>query len=225
MGLFPVASARCSGLTSFPYRVLGMVGTLIIALPLQANPPQPDIQAVVGHLVGIMDTSAQAAANPNAPSVQMTTCSVAIADDPKATYLYQEQALMAKLDQPYRQRLLLIYFDDRQQKIAVQSFKLAKAEDWAGLCQRESRSRRLGDRGESVCTVWLEPSERGFVGETPPQGCPSNVRGAVAVTNRIYLMDAGMDTWDRGLDAQGNQVWGAKEEGYQYRWQKRGDSP
>jgi hypothetical protein len=29
-----------------------------------------------------------------------------------------------------------------------------------------------------------------------------------------------MDTWDRGFDANGNQVWGADGESYQYRWVK-----
>lgn len=211
-------------LKGLPLPFLGVLAILATCLPLQAN-PQSDVRAVVSHLAGVMDTSAQAAANPKAPRVQMTTCSVSIDSEPDAAYLYQEQALMANLDRPYRQRLLLIYFDDRRQKIAVESFKLVDTEKWVGFCQQASRKIDLDNRGESVCTVWLERADRGFVGETPPQGCPSNLRGAVAVTNRIYLMESGMDTWDRGIDARGNQVWGAKEEGYQYRWQQRGDFP
>jgi hypothetical protein len=27
-----------------------------------------------------------------------------------------------------------------------------------------------------------------------------------------------MDTWDRGFDEEGNQVWGAENQGYQFRW-------
>ena len=26
-----------------------------------------------------------------------------------------------------------------------------------------------------------------------------------------------METWDRGFDAEGNQIWGAQEDGYFYR--------
>jgi hypothetical protein len=57
-----------------------------------------------------------------------------------------------------------------------------------------------------------------YVGETQPGGCPANVRGAVKITNTIILNSAGMETWDRGFDANGKQVWGAQDESYQYRW-------
>jgi hypothetical protein len=52
-----------------------------------------------------MDTSAQAAKNPKAFTVRMTTCRVQILGAGNATYLYQEQALADSLDKPYRQRL------------------------------------------------------------------------------------------------------------------------
>lgn len=193
-----------------------------IAAPKETPSP---IQAVIAHLVGIMDTTAQAAANPKAPSVRMTTCRIAIAEKPEETYLYQEQALTQNLDHPYRQRLLHLYLDPSTQKIASESYKLAQAETWRGLCHKPLSQRRLTlrDRDQAVCIIWLQPTADGFLGETPPQGCPANIRGAVAITNTIHLTELGMDTWDRGLDAAGNQVWGAQDQAYQYRWLKRGE--
>ncbi|NJK53170.1 MAG: hypothetical protein HC936_10800 [Leptolyngbyaceae cyanobacterium SU_3_3] len=36
----------------------------------------------------------------------------------------------------------------------------------------------------------------------------------------MTLYKSGMETWDRGYDARGKQVWGAKTESYQYRRRK-----
>ncbi|MBO1346094.1 MAG: hypothetical protein EBE86_001225 [Hormoscilla sp. GUM202] len=70
------------------------------------------LDEVATHLVGVMDTSAQAAANSKAPNVKMTTCKVTVhtengeLNSPDEIFLYQEQALQKNLVMPYRQRFL-----------------------------------------------------------------------------------------------------------------------
>ncbi|NEO03426.1 MAG: hypothetical protein F6K50_51450 [Moorea sp. SIO3I7] len=61
-------------------------------------------------------------------------------------------------------------------------------------------------------------SQENYIGQTPEDGCPTNYRGAVSITNTIILHKEGMDTLDRGFDAAGNLVWGAKDLPYQFRW-------
>ena len=56
-----------------------------------------------------------------------------------------------------------------------------------------------------------------ILAQLPREGCQAEVRGAVRITNRIILHQEGMDTWDRGFDESGNQVWGAEDEAYQFR--------
>lgn len=195
----------------------------------QDIPIQQQVNSVVSHLIGVMDTSAQASANPKAPSVRMTTCRVQITDNPTQTissaYLYQEQALMNSLDKPYRQRLLQIKPSAGDRTVESKSFKPQNPETLIGLCNKPETQRVIpfSNLGESVCSVFLKPTDKGYLGETPPQGCPVNVRGAVKITNSILLHSEGMDTWDRGYDAQGNQVWGAENQSYQYRWVRRGN--
>lgn len=195
----------------------------------QDIPIQQQVNSVVSHLVGVMDTSAQASANPEAPSVRMTTCRVQITDSPTqaipSVYLYQEQALTDNLDKPYRQRLLQIKPSAGDRTVESKSFKPQNPESLIGLCNKPETQRviQLSNLGESVCSVFLKPTEKGYLGETPPQGCPANVRGAVKITNTILLHSEGMDTWDRGYDAQGNQVWGAEDRSYQYRWVRPGN--
>ncbi len=194
----------------------------LTTLVTQASSVETHVNNVVSHLVGVMDTTTQAAKNPNKPSVRMTTCRVQVMEKPNAVYLYQEQALTSKLDRPYRQRLLLIQSAQTANTVESRSFKPTDAPSLIGLCDHAETRRQipLQQLGESVCSVFLKPTERGYTGETPPKGCPANLNGAVTITNTIILHEEGMDTWDRGFDERGNQVWGAENEGYQYRWLK-----
>jgi CpeT/CpcT family (DUF1001) len=199
-----------------------------IPLPDQAASMPKNVQQVATFLEGVMTTSAQTAANPKAANVQMTTCRVKLSngDEPSlrnSVFLYQEQALINQLDQPYRQRFLQIKPSENGQ-VESRSFKLAKPTELIGLCNRSSTSASTMSRivqpdtlGTPVCSVLLKPKGDRFIGETPPQGCPTTVRGAVRITNTIELFADGMETWDRGFDADGKQLWGAKNESYQYR--------
>jgi len=194
------------------------------AAPEDNLPIEPQAAEVVSHLVGVMDTSAQAATNSKIANVRMTTCKIRVPEDAErdrqVTFLYQEQALYQKLEQPYRQRFLRIAPSTERQRVRSLSFRPAQAETWIGLCNQPETQRvvTLQDLGTPVCSVWLQRSGTNYVGVTPAEGCPANVRGAVRITNRIVLHGTGMDTWDRGFDAAGKQVWGAASDSYQFRW-------
>jgi hypothetical protein len=198
---------------------------MTIAFLVTGNYPtsatQEQLEEVASHLIGKMDTTAQAKTNPKRAKVRMTTCKVAVEGQPNSLYLYQEQALLDSLAQPYRQRLLLLSPtpDDR---VESKSFKLVDEEKSIGLCDLPDSKRKLAptEVGESVCSVFLRKLVTIYVGETQPGGCPAKVRGAVKITNIIILHSLGMDTWDRGFDTQDRQVWGAVEDSYQFRWQK-----
>lgn len=190
---------------------------------IQSIPMQQQVGEVVSHLVGVMDTSAQAQANPKAPNVRMTTCKVSVENtkkNPKVVFLYQEQAMSQNLAKPYRQRFLKIAPSADNQSIESQSFKPPTTEALIGLCSKPEAKRvvKLNDIGAAKCSVFLKPDGENYIGETPKAGCPSDYKGAVKVTNRIVLHSTGMDTLDRAFDAAGNQVWGSKGEPYQFRW-------
>ncbi|MBF2028411.1 MAG: chromophore lyase CpcT/CpeT [Oscillatoriales cyanobacterium C42_A2020_001] len=188
---------------------------------------QQQSKEVAAWLEGVMDTTAQAKVNPKAPSVQMTTCRVNV-DIPKLPgnpiFLYQEQALTSKLSQPYRQRFLEITPDFEAKAVRSLSFRPLQSDRWAGFCNKPESLRMLqkADLGSPVCSVFLKKVPNGYLGETPSEGCPANVRGAVRITNTIELNASGMNTWDRGFDANGKQVWGAQSEAYEFRRQQAG---
>ncbi len=182
---------------------------------------QQNLDAVVGHLTRTMDTTAQAEHNPRYVGVQMTTCPIQIAEatPSEGIYLYQEQALSESLDRPYRQRFLHIILNADATRIESRTFKPPIPETWTGLCEQSEPIIQANELGNLVCTVSLRPSSLGYVGSTPEEGCPVNLRGAVRLTNTVVLHQDGMDTWDRGFDENGIQVWGAQADPYQYRWQ------
>ncbi|MBO1346093.1 MAG: chromophore lyase CpcT/CpeT [Hormoscilla sp. GUM202] len=100
------------------------------------------------------------------------------------------------------------------------SFKPPSPAHLVGLCNRPEPQRVVSSSeiGNPICSVFLSPEGDRYIGQTQPGGCPTNYRGAVKITNRIILHSEGMDTTDRGFDAQGNQVWGATDSTYQFRW-------
>ncbi len=204
---------------------LWAAATPAYAVPV-AVPVEQQVEDVVSHLAGVMDTSAQAAANPGAPNVRMTTCKVRVENadaslnTQPSVFLYQEQALSQKLGSPYRQRFLQIAPTTDGQSVESRAFRPPTPETLIGLCNQPEAKRvvRQSDLGDSICSVFLKPAGENYIGETPVQGCPSNYKGAVRITNTITLHQTGMDTQDRGFDAAGNLVWGAKEEPYQFRW-------
>jgi hypothetical protein len=188
--------------------------------PASSLPQQAE--EVASFLEGQMDTSVQAGANPKAPNVRMTTCRVQVTDaptDPPSIFLYQEQALIKNPGQPYRQRFLQISPHDLNQTVRSLTFKPTHPATWIGFCNQPITSRviQARDLGSSICSVFLRGNGHSYIGHTPITGCPTNVRGAIRMTNRIELNSVGMNTWDRGYNAAGQQVWGAQSESYQYR--------
>ncbi len=191
------------------------------------NPIGRDVEKVSSYLIGVMDTTEQAQVIQEAPSVRMITCKIIVPNASEVTqrspaiFLYQEQALTTNLAEPYRQRFLQISPSADGQLVESATFKPADPPAWSGLCDRPESERlvTVQEMGDYSCSVFLTPvrSQSQYVGKTQSEGCPSNYRGAVKVTNHITLDAQGMETLDRGFDQNGNQIWGAEERPYQYR--------
>ncbi|ELR97952.1 chromophore lyase CpcT/CpeT [Gloeocapsa sp. PCC 73106] len=187
----------------------------LFAVPLQAHR-----DTVVNYLVGTMDATTQPNPESEPVQVRMTTCIVQLEPSVRGSVLlYQEQALNNELLKPYRQRFLEITASEDKEIIESKSYRPNQPDSWSGFCSLHETERVIttDDLGESVCSVFLRPLATIYLGKTPPEGCPANVRGAVKITNTIILHSQGMETWDRGFDAQNNQVWGAKDQSYQFR--------
>ncbi|WNN88729.1 CpcT/CpeT family chromophore lyase [Gloeocapsopsis dulcis] len=129
-----VSKKRISILVSIA--VLTCVSAVNAAPANNLSSPAQQVQEVVSHLDGAMDTSAQALANPNAPNVRITTCKVTVKDAaltrPHAVFMYQEQALSQRLSQPYRQRFLRIAPSVDNNSVESAVFRPPTAKAWIG---------------------------------------------------------------------------------------------
>ncbi|MBP0019951.1 MAG: chromophore lyase CpcT/CpeT [Cyanobacteria bacterium SBLK] len=199
---------------------LGVLGYLVVgSFPAYGLPVEEQMEEVVSHLVGIMETIPKTT---DSPRVRMTTCRVKMQGE-TSIFLYQEQALTYSLEHPYRQRFLNILSDRTETRIFSRSFKPLELEKWVGFCHRpiEERVIQRSDMGVGFCSVFIVLVEDTYVGKTPEEGCPTHYRGATRMTNTIILHADGMDTWDRGFNAEGDRIWGAEDEPYRFRWVER----
>jgi hypothetical protein len=130
-----------------------------------------------------------------------------------AVWLYVEQAAAGALDRPYRQRVYRVspLVDGRYESVVytLPGEPLTYAGAWrdprafaalspADLVLREGCSMVLDYIGNST-----------FVGSTTGTGCGSSLAGAAYATSEVTITSERLESWDRGFDADGEQVWGA----------------
>ena len=64
------------------------------------------------------------------------------------------------------------------------------------------------------CAVYMSPVDGGYHGSTDQKACTSSLRGAAYATSEVTVMAEQVTSWDRGFDAEDEQVWGAVEGPY-----------
>ena len=167
-------------------------------------------------MTGCFSSAAQAAADPEYFEVRLVMVPIWRARD-DGPWLYIEQAVATALDRPYRQRVYhLVREADgvRSEVYELPGDSIDFAGAWrdvaafdgfapADLVEREG------------CAVHLRPAPSGiWSGSTLDDHCRSDFRGAAYATSLITLHRDSIESWDRGFDAGGEQVWGAVKGGY-----------
>ena len=201
-------------------RVILVLGSGLVLTNVTLADPFEHRNEVARRLSGVMVATIVREGKPTV-KVEMTTCPVQVtaAKASDSVFLYQEQGIVGNLDKPYRQRFLEIVSNktNDQEVVLSHSYKPDNLAAWVNYCQKTDKIPiPRATLGNLVCMVTLQPYLNLYVGKTPPEGCPVNLRGAVKVTNRIFLTEDGMETWDRGYNTQGDRVWGAEDEAYRF---------
>ncbi len=139
-------------------------------------------------------------------------------------WIYVEQAMSDALDKPYRQRVYrLSALGGGLYESAV--YELAdspeQAQAFAGAWKSDKPLAELSPdalKRKDGCEVVLRyfPELNAFKGGTLAANCPSSLRGAAYATSQITLTPTMLESWDRGYDASGKQVWGAVKGPYRF---------
>lgn len=162
------------------------------------------------YLTGRFDSEAQSQQDVSYYAIQLIMCPV---DVPElgVRVLYVEQAQMAKPSQPYRQRLYVVEPGDAPDTAVSNIYELANPAAVVGLCDDPaSLTLTADDATEKVgCAVLMQWKGDHFEGGTQGKDCASDLNGASYATSEVVLDETTLTSWDRGLDAQDEQVWGA----------------
>lgn len=172
----------------------------------------------LGHyLTGSFNSEAQSKADAEYFDIRLHIAPIWTerADGP---WLYVEQARADLMEKPYRQRVYrLSALPDGEFKSDV--YEMPDPLGYAGAWKDQSKLKGLSPEKLQLkdgCAVVmrLDRATGEFKGGTVGSGCPSTLRGATYATSEVTLTQDTLLSWDRGYNAVGEQVWGAKKGGY-----------
>ncbi len=135
-------------------------------------------------------------------------------------WLYVEQALATHLDEPYGQR---VYRLSRQADGSIRSdvYTIPDPVRFVGAWKESDQLGELTPDDLAIkpgCAIILKRTAgTGFEGGTVGVGCLSELRGAAYATSEIKVTSNRIESWDRGFDSEGNQVWGPVYGGYVFK--------
>ncbi len=181
--------------------------------------PQQTLTTLLSWMTGYFSSAQQAQKDSDYFDIRLRT--VQIWKERRDGYwLYVEQATAGSEDKPYRQRVYNIRVrDDSTFESVVYSIPepLRFAGKWSepdplGPLTVDSLLLRDG------CAVTLRKiGSIAFTGGTDSMGCTSDLKGAAYATSEVTISKNQIISWDRGYDADGRQVWGARKGGYVFK--------
>ena len=178
------------------------------------------VREVAARLTGSFDSSRQAAEDPRYFDVSLRVAPVWPERD-DGPWLYVEQALASAPDRPYRQRVYRLL--ERDGEVVSEVYALpGDPLDFAGAWRRPGAFDGISPADlaqRAGCDVVLshDAGLDAYVGGTQGRGCASDLNGAAHATSEVRLFADRLESWDRGYDAGGVQVWGAEAGPYVFR--------
>ncbi len=178
--------------------------------------PDPGLDRLTTWMTGSFTSAAQAAADSSYYEIELEMAPI-WTELSGARWLYVEQAVATHKAAPYRQRVYrLTRLDENLFESAV--YKLPDEEKYVGAYLDPERLDAISPAfliERQGCSIVLELMADGtYGGSTQGTGCESTLRGATYATSHVTLRADRLMSWDRGYDAGGNQVWGARDAGY-----------
>lgn len=132
-------------------------------------------------------------------------------------WIYVEQALNNKQDQPYRQRVYKVEKVEKN-KFKTIIFTLKDEQSFIGKWKTPNYFDQFDTsilKERSGCEVYLSKLDTYiYKGSTLEDQCKSSLRGASYATSKVEIDKKSIYSWDQGFDKQGKQVWGAEKGGY-----------
>lgn len=172
------------------------------------------LDEVQAAMTGSYDSSSQAQTDPEYYNISLEMHP--IWTDRPGHYLYVEQALASTPDEPYRQRVYKLEAKGKQ--VISRVYELPAPAAFVGAQTDPARFATLSPADlveREGCAVYLKKDKYGvYRGSTKAKDCASSLRGASYATSRVSINPTFVQSWDRGFNAEDEQVWGATKGGY-----------
>lgn len=178
--------------------------------------------AVAAMLTGKFDNVGQAGTDVDQRTVQLTVVPVLDGRD-DGHWLYVEQAMTLTPDKPYGQRVYRVH-EGADGEVLAELFSIEKPHRFVNGWQGGKLAQLQHDalRPLAGCTLHLRAEGDAWRGTTEGKGCESKRGGAAYATTEVTIDAKGLRAWERGFDASGKEVWGAKGP---YEFIKRAEKP
>ena len=198
-----------------------LAGLLFLAFSPSTLAVDPDLESLVEWMSGSFSSAEQAAENE--AFYHITLEMTRIWPERKGEHwLYVEQAAAVSMDKPYRQRIYRLS-RGATGDFASAVYLLPEPEAAIGAWRDSKLLSEIGPDDLELregCTVYLEKVGDGrFEGSTRNDACKSSLRGASFATSEVIVTTEGIESWDRGFDNEGNQVWGSEQGAYIFKRQ------
>jgi reactive intermediate/imine deaminase len=190
-----------------------ILGILMMAVPAAHA---GDLEILAAWMSGSFSSQAQAAGDAAYYDIRLEMQPI-WTEREDGIWLYVEQAAASSLERPYRQR---VYHLTMQEDGSFRSdvFEIPDALEHAGIWRSPRPLQALSPDDltpREGCAVILRRQDDGtFAGSTVEHQCKSSLRGASYATSEVIVRRDGIESWDRGFDAAGEQVWGAEKGAY-----------
>ena len=180
------------------------------------SPKEAQLQELATWMTGSFSSSAQALADPeNYFDIRLEMAPI-WEDRADGPWLYIEQAAATALERPYRQRIYRLAIDGATIRSDVYTLP-GDALAYAGAWQEPERFHAFTPAEldlRSGCSIYLTLQGNAYMGSTRGNGCSSFLADAAYATSIVSIGPDILESWDRGFDASGQQVWGAEKGAY-----------
>lgn len=206
---------------SKPWPAAILLGAAIAASP---GALAKDLETLADWMIGSYSSAAQAEGDEDYYDIRLEMVRIWPSRE-DGVWLYVEQAVATALDRPYRQRVYHLS-GPRDGVFSSDVYTIPDPLRFAGVWREEDPLAELSPddlEARTGCTVFLRWNGEFFEGGTRGNGCASDLRGASYARSEVRAYPDRLETWDRGFDADGNQMWGAENAGYVFRRVHRDD--
>ncbi len=192
-----------------------LIGLFALSSQAQEIVNQNDLKRLYNLMKGFYSSEAQSIADSAFFDIRLKM--VPMWQDYEGYWLYVEQAMAGSEDKPYRQRVYSLSIKD-DTTIESRVYTIKNGAQYYGEWKKYSPLQNLtldSLEERKGCSILLHKIERNyFVGSTFEKDCESNLKGASYATSDVSIEYNQLNSWDRGFDINGKQVWGATKSGY-----------